>query len=71
MSYDSFSRRLDTSEALHAHNSPGQRLVLHATAPPPATTFKLQFAGSPSHGFVGDHGEETHSIDSAAVFEIS
>lgn len=68
--YDPSIRGLGVARAVPSHNSPTHRLILHATAPPPATTFKLQFAGSPSLGYVTDDHKETGSINSAAVFNI-
>jgi len=68
--YDPSIRGLGVARAVPSHNSPSHRLILHATAPPPATTFKLQFAGSPLLGYVADDRKETGSINSAAVFNI-
>ncbi|KAF8510409.1 extracellular phospholipase C [Hysterangium stoloniferum] len=71
LEYNSQTKGLSVERAVPNHDTPTHRFILHATAPPPATTFQLQFAGSPSRGFVDKNFKETTSIDSAAVFAIT
>jgi phospholipase C len=71
LEYSPLTRGLFVGLAVPNHDTPTHRFILHATAPPPATTFQLQFAGSPSRGFVASNFEETTSVNSAAVFEIT
>ncbi|GJJ10990.1 hypothetical protein Clacol_005219 [Clathrus columnatus] len=62
---------LTLGKAVPKHDNDDQRFILHATAPPPATTFNLQFAGSPKRGYVDNNNRETSSISKAAVFNIT
>ena len=71
LTFDNNSRGLKSVPAAASHDDPSQRLILHATAPPPATTFNIQFAGSSDMGFVGRDLKESKSIQEAAVFNIT
>ncbi|KIJ38386.1 hypothetical protein M422DRAFT_781472 [Sphaerobolus stellatus SS14] len=62
---------LGFANATAQHDIDTQRFILHATMPPPATTFNLQFAGSPSRGFVDNNILETTSASNAAIFNIT
>jgi phospholipase C len=71
LAVDAESKALGVSPAVPSHDSDTHRFILHATAPPPATTFNIQFAGSPSSGFVDPNLKLTASIHNAAVFNIT
>ncbi|KAF8576244.1 non-hemolytic phospholipase C precursor [Ramaria rubella] len=71
LSFNSQTKGLGISLAVPQHDVDAQRFILHATAPPPATTFTLQFAGSPTTGFVDANQKLTASINDAAVFNIT
>jgi len=71
LSFDNTNEAFGTSKAVPAHDSDEQRFIIHATVPPPATTFMLQFAGSPTRGFVDKNNKQTANINDAAVFNIT
>ncbi|KAF8588334.1 phosphoesterase-domain-containing protein [Ramaria rubella] len=71
LAYNSLTKSLGVARASPEHNVDAQRFILHATAPPPATTFMLQFAGSPTVGYVDENHRLTTSVNEAAVFNIT
>ncbi|KIJ53598.1 hypothetical protein M422DRAFT_241835 [Sphaerobolus stellatus SS14] len=71
LSYSSLLKGLSVDKAAPQHDVNTHRFILHATVPPPATTFNLQFAGSPNQGFIDNNNRETTSISNAAVFNIT
>jgi len=71
LSFSSLLKGLGVDIAAPQHDVSTHRFILHATGPPPATTFNLQFAGSHSRGFIDNNNKETMSITSAAVFNIT
>ncbi|KIJ53617.1 hypothetical protein M422DRAFT_241856 [Sphaerobolus stellatus SS14] len=71
LSYNSILKGLGIDKAAPQHDVDDQRFILHATVPPPAMTFNLQFAGSPYQGFIDYNNRETTSISNAAVFNIT
>lgn len=71
LSWDSNAKGLGTGQAVANHDNDEQRFILHATQPPPATTFNLQFAGSPNRGFIDANNKETSSMSNAVVFNIT
>ncbi|KAF8479385.1 non-hemolytic phospholipase C precursor [Gautieria morchelliformis] len=71
LAFDDQSRGLGVAPAVPSHDAPTHRFILHATAPPPATTFNIQFAGSPSTAFLDQNNKEATLINNAAVFNIT
>lgn len=71
LTFSSGLKGLGIGKAVPQHDNDEQRFILHATAPPPATTFNIQFAGSPNRGFIDENNLETASISNAATFNIT
>lgn len=73
MTLDSKNNVLNVGAAVSNHDTDSQRFVLHATSPPPATTFNLQFyetIGGKTN-FVTSKLKATPSISNAAAFNIT
>lgn len=75
LSYDHSTRDLGLTSAppssKFASSSDDIRFVLHATSPPPATTFKLQFTGAPTNTYIDKNLKGTSSLNNAAIFNIT
>ena len=71
LSFDAEQKALSVAPTVGSHDSPSQRFILHATAPPPATTFTIQPADTPSTGFISSNHQLTTSMNDAAVFNIT
>lgn len=73
LTLDSKDKTLSVGAAVPNHDTDSHRFILHATSPPPATTFNIQFYNpvDKKTSFVTSKLKATSSIHTAAVFNIT